>query len=584
MTRATPLPRRALALAALGILSLTATSCGGVDLPAAAPVTFTETAGAALAATPQASVRFAPNCLFNRDIQGGAGCEIERMSGGVAVGDYDGDGDDDLYVTRIDGPGSLYRNDDSRFTDVTAAARLASLTDRSNGAGWADLDNDGDADLVVTTIDSPRYYLFMNDGDGTFTEEAVERGTALEGAGNRAGFSVAFGDIDNDGWTDIHFTEWLNTYDRPEPNPGHARLLRNRGADAPGYFEDVTDAAGVALGTTVTDANGISEFTTPIYSFASSLADLDGDGWADLVVASDFGTTQLFWNDGDGTFTEGTSSSGIGFPGNAMGLTVADVDNDGDLDVFITAISGRANICQGRPCPIDQTGNRLFLNNGDRTFTRSEEQAGVADGAWGWGSAALDLNNDTRLDLVMTNGVRFDGDPEIAAALEPYAQTAKRVWMNTGDGRFSDITEASRLAVTLPGSGLAVLDVDGDGNQDLVMIHPTRTPTLWKNGGDAANTWLGVRVAGTSSNRDGYGAVVEVLPRAGGDRLVRHIGVNSHFLGQSTNVAHVGLGPASSLPDGKVAEVRVRFPATGREVVLTDVTPGAILEVTEPAS
>lgn len=561
-------------------------SCGGdTQVSPSGPVQFTQVANSALTATPQAQVRYPPECLFNEFISTGPGCEIERMSGGVAVGDYDNDGDDDLYVTRLDGPGSLFRNDDGNLVDTTPSSGLAQLTDRSNGAGWADLDNDGDQDLVITTIDSPRYYLYMNNGDGTFSEEAVSRGAALADNGNRAGFSVAFGDIDNDGYTDIHLTEWLNTYDTPETtnNPNHARMLRNRGDEAPGYFEDVTVQAGVDLAITTEATTGISNTTRPIYSFASAIADLDGDNWSDLIVAGDYGTTQLFWNDGDGTFTEGTVSSGIGFPGNAMGLAVSDIDGDADLDVFITAIYGRSTICQGRVCAIDETGNRLFRNNGDRTFTQIQDEAGVVDGAWGWGAAPLDVNNDTLVDLAMTNGIRFDGDDESRVQSEPYTDTAKRLWLNQGNGTFNEVAQESGFGVRIAGSGLAVLDLEGDGHLDMVMIHPTRTPTLWRNGGNAENAWLKVKVTGADSNRDAIGAVVTVSPGNGLPAQVQHVGINSHFLGQSSRTTHFGLGPRADLPDGKVAEVKVRFPRSGSEIVLTDVSADAVLEITEPA-
>ena len=575
--------RGALPAATLVIAALALGACGSSSSSASGPVEFTQAANTALSASPQAEVRFAPNCLFNDFVSNSAGCEIERMSGGVAVGDFDTDGDDDLYVTRIDGPGSLFRNDDGDFVDATAGSGLEQMSGRSNGAGWADLDNDGDQDLVITTIKSPRYFLFMNNGDGTFTEEAVGRGAALADDGNRAGFSVAFGDIDNDGYTDIHLTEWLNTYDTPgETNPNHARMLRNRGDEGPGYFEDVTSEVGVDLALTTEASTGVSSTYQPIYSFASAVTDLDGDGWADLVVAGDYGTTQLFWNDGDGTFTEGTTSSGIGFRGNAMGLALADIDSDGDQDIFISAIYGRTTICQGRDCPVDETGNRLFRNNGDRTFTQIQDQAGVVDGAWGWGAVPIDVNNDSFIDLAMTNGVRFDGDNESREFIEPYAETAKRLWVNRGDGTFSEEAAASGFGIRLPGSGLAVLDVDGDGQLDMVMIHPTRTPTLWRNGGDSDNAWLKVKVVGTESNRDGLGAVVTVTPRGGDTPQVREIGAASHFLGQSTRTAHFGLGPRSSLAGGNVAEVTVRFPASGREVTVTDVPANGVIEVTEP--
>ena len=333
-------------------------------------------------------------------------------------------------------------------------------------------------------------------------------------------------------------------------------------------------------GTTI----GTSQTMTPVYSFASALVDLDGDGWQDLIVAGDYGTTQLFWNDGDGTFTEGTATAGVGFDGNAMGLAIGDVDGNGTQDLFITAISGQAETCFGRPCSIVDPGNRLFLNNGDRTFTDATDAAGVREGAWGWGAAAFDADNDGTLDLVMTNGIRFDADASLEAFAEPWAETPKRLWLNDGTGSFTEVAQAAGITTTLPGSGLAVFDLDGNGALDIIMVHPTRAPSLWRHAGTPDNAWLGVRVIGTDSNRDGLGAVVEVTARDGDRPQVRHIGANSHFLGQSTRTAYVGLGPAGDANDGTVAEVRVRFPATGRSVTLTDVPTGQVIDVVEPAS
>lgn len=531
----------------------------------------------------QAEVRYAPDCLFNDRVAGSQGCEIERMSGSVAVGDFDGDGLDDLFLTRLDAPGQLWRNEgDGRLRDVTAESGLSAFNLRANGAGWADVDNDGHLDLYVTTVTGDRFYLFMNAGDGTFTEEAVARGADAPGGSPRAGFSVNFGDVDNDGWIDLHLTEWINSTVHPMEGRSHARLLRNLGPSAPGRFEDVTESAGVALGRGVTDSLGTSQVTTPVYSFASALVDLDGDGWLDLVVASDYGTSQLFWNNGDGTFTDGTAGTGVGFEGNAMGLTVADVDNNGTQDLFFTAIFGQSNVCQGRPCAIIETGNRLFLNNGNRTFTDATDAAGVRDGAWGWGAAALDADNDGALDLTMTNGIRFDGDAESKQQGRPWASSPKRLWRNDGTGRFTEVAQASGIDTRRPGSGLAVFDLNGDGALEIVMVHPTRQPSLWQHAGTPANAWLGVRVKGTGSNRDAHGAVVEVIARDGDRPQVRHVGANSHFLGQSTRTVYAGLGPRSELEDGRVAEVRVRFPATGRSVTLRDVPADQVIDVVEP--
>jgi len=564
--------------------ALVVPACAAGGEVATGSASFTDIAPQLGMIEPQAEVRFAPDCLFNDLAIESQGCEIERMSGAVAVGDIDGDGLDDLFFTSVDGTGSLWKNEgDGRMSDVTERSGLGAFDLRANGAGWADIDNDGDQDLYVTTITGDRFYLFVNDGEGRFTEQAIERGLDAPGGTPRAGFSVNFGDIDNDGWIDIHLTEWINGTLHPMEGRSHARLFRNRGGSQPGYFTDVTESAGVALGEGVTDTLGTSQTHTPVYSFGSALVDLDGDGWQDLVVASDYGTTQLFWNNGDGTFSDGTAATGVAFDGNAMGLTVGDVDGNGTQDLFITAIFGQANLCQGRPCAVVQTGNRLFLNNGDRTFTDATDSAGVRDGAWGWGSAALDADNNGAIDLVMTNGIRFDGDPGLDQAFAPFSATPKRLWLNDGTGTFTEVAQAAGITTTLPGSGLAVFDLDGDGALEIVMVHPTRAPSLWRHAGTPDNAWLGVRVTGTDSTRDAHGAVVEVTARDGERPQVRHVGANSHFLGQSTRTVHIGLGPTDTLDGGTVAEVRVRFPATGRTVTLTDVPANQILDITEPA-
>jgi enediyne biosynthesis protein E4 len=545
--------------------------------------TYRNVAGELGMTSPQSEVRFAPDCLFSDRVPDGEGCHAERMSGGVAVGDFDGDGLDDVYFTQLDGPGELWRNEgDGRMRNVTDGSGLVIPGLRANGAGWADVDNDNDQDLYVTSLTGDRFHLFINDGSGRFREEAVLRGAEAPGGTPRAGFSVNFGDIDNDGWIDLHLTEWLSNKINPMEGRSHARLLRNKGAIQPGFFEDVTESAGVALGLTVEDTTGTSWMFAPVFSFGSALVDLDDDGWQDLIVASDFGTTQLFWNDGDGTFTEGTQSAGVSFRGNAMGLAVADFDANGTQDLFFTAIFGKSAVCQGRPCPIDDTGNRLFLNTGNRTFTDGTEAAGIRDGAWGWGTAAYDADNNGTLDLVMTNGIRFDGDQSDKAQSAPWASTSKRLWLGDSSGSFTEHARAWGIDTQLPGSGLAVFDLDGNGALEIVMVHPTAAPSLWRHAGTPGNAWLGIRVKGTTSTSDAHGAVVEVVAEAGEKAQVRHVGAGSHFLGQSTRTVYVGLGPTGDLAGGMVAEVNVRFPATGRSVVIRDVAPGQIIDVVEP--
>jgi hypothetical protein len=555
-----------------------ACSADSAPQPAAdAPVTFEQAAGTAGFDVVQAAKRFDSNCFFQWVSPGPTACENERWSGGVAVGDVDGDGRDDVLFSNLDGPVRVYLNNgDGTFADATESSGLGGFSVRSNGLGLADIDNDGDLDVMVTTMATDRYYLFVNNGDGTFTEQAEARGVALAGTELRSGFSVAFGDYDNDGWIDMHLTEWLPRAAQSPDVVSHARLLRNRGAADPGVFDDVTDAAGVALGLTVTDSLGTSQVAPPVYSFASALTDLDADGWPDLVVTSDYGTSQLFWNNGDGTFTEGTAAARFGSEGHGMGLAIGDVNGDGRPDIFVTSISNRASSCGGRPCDPGLTGNRLYVNLGDRRFDEVNDRAGVTIGYWGWGAAMPDIDNDGLTDIVMTNGVDLDGDEEYLAAHGQYRLNPKQLWINNGDGTFTDIARTAGINIAEPGTGLAVFDATGNGHLDIIMVHPAMTPTLWRNNA-TTNNWLRIKAIGTDSNRDAIGAVVTVTTDDGTTQT-RTIGANSHYLGQSEHTAHFGL--ANRTP----TRVEVWFPTTNRRATVTGPDTNTTITITEPES
>ena len=316
------------------------------------------------------------------------------MPGGAAAADYDGDGWVDLAVTRTDAPIILFRNlGNGTFADVTAAANLdQAQTGNSSGMAWGDIDNDGDQDLYVTSSGGTRHYLYVNDGNGTFSEEAVARGASLNDANINYGQGVAFGDYDLDGYLDIYVTEWRwdNVVQNPNGLPSHNRLLRNQGASAPGTFVDTTDEAGVNVDRIVGDRDPGS------WAFTPRFADLDGDGHPDLVIAADFEESVLFWNNGNGTFTDGTVSAGVSREDHGMGGTTGDFNGDGLLDWFVTSIF--------RTGTTYYTGNRMYYNNGDRTFTESTDLAGVRKGYWGWGTTGLDYDNDGDLDLLEANG------------------------------------------------------------------------------------------------------------------------------------------------------------------------------------
>ena len=163
------------------------------------------------------------------------------------------------------------------------------------------------------------------------------------------------------------------------------RLLRNLGAERPGHFEDVTESAGVGMDQVVSQTQ--NELTEGTFAFGSTFVDLDDDGWPDLAVASDFGTSRLFWNNGDGTFSDGTLDARVGTAQNAMGTTFGDYDADGDLDWFVTSVFSFRTGSPGSGEQGLRDGNRLFRNDGDRRFSDMTDAAGVRNGSWGWGAA-----------------------------------------------------------------------------------------------------------------------------------------------------------------------------------------------------
>ncbi len=448
------------------------------------------------------------------------------MTGGAAAGDVDGDGWVDLFVTRLDGSDILYRNmGNGTFSDISSTSGFtASLP--TNGATFGDIDNDGDLDLYVTATGHGRFYLYTNDGTGSFTEQGIARNAHVPSPAFGYGQSAAMGDYDRDGLLDIVTGDWGNV-----ASIGKARLLKNR-ADAPGYFTDVTVATGV-------DQNP----TDNTFRFSPRFADMNNDGLPDLTFAADFLQSQLFWNNGDGTFTDGTQAANVGTDQNGMGSTIADFDGDGDLDWFVTAIKAHPD----DPNPIQDTGNRLYVNNGDGTFHDGTDAAGVRDVGWGWGTSFFDYDNDGDLDLIATNGW---GDF--------HSDDPTTLWQNNG-GVFTDVSTASGITDNAQGRGLLTLDYDNDGDLDVFIVNNAGQPILYQNNGGNSSDWLRVTTEGTVSNRDGIGARITVDPDStvAGDEMIREIDGGSNFLSMSEMTAHFGLGLAA----GTVDTVTIRWPS-----------------------
>lgn len=480
----------------------------------------------------------------------------QKMLAGGAVGDFDRDGDQDLFVLAGGSmPDRLYiNNGDGTFIDQAAAWGV----DRAHigsGAAVGDVNGDGWLDIFVTshgTPDAPgtrgHHALYINNGDGTFTDRAEEAGVRFTTDGTQFdGFGAAFGDYDLDGDLDLAVAGWFYL-------AGGNRLFRN---DGTGHFEDVTASA---IPASVNDCQGFSPW----------FHDMDGDRYPELLWTSDFGTSRYLVNMGDGTFSDATAASGTGLDSNGMGATVADVNNDGRPDWYVTSIDNSDS-------PF-RSGNMLYINHGNHVFTEEASLRGVNQGGWAWGTDAADFEHDGDLELTWTNGWGgfqvFRRDPTFIAVnrgegfLKPCNADETNVWHDE-DGR-----------------GLLTFDADLDGDRDLV-IFSTDVPTIFYRNdspGTATRSWL--RVALDTSNNprlapDGIGAHIIAVAdgsKSGIDDLTQHrwISASPNYLAQSEMVAHFGLGDRETL-----STLTVHWP-DGTTTTLEDVDANQHLTIIAP--
>ncbi len=501
------------------------------------------------------------------------------MSGGASAGDIDGDGWVDLFVTRCGRSSIMFRNlginragEHLGFSRVTSRAfPQGPLQTRLNGASFGDVDGDGDLDLLATGLHTGQHFLWINDGEGHFYEEGVARGLVLAGARQQKGFSSAFGDFDRDGYLDLYVTEWGHLTDSNAPTPSNSRLLRNRGDAAPGYFTDVTDRAGVALESGT--AQSADSSWTGVYSFTPRFADFNDDGWPDLAIVGDFGTSRLFWNQRDGSFLDGTTDSGVGGDENGMGATIADFDRDGNLDWFITSIYDPFDNCHRTSCSWGSTGNRLYLGQGNRSFDDATD-SGVRNGGWGWGATEIDFDNDGWLDLAMTNGFEF-GEGGTSEQLLQFEHDPTKLWRNRG-GTFRDVGFSLGIQDRRAGKGIVKFDFDRDGDQDLFITNTGDRPILYRNDGGNELAWLQVDLRSSGTNSRGIGARVRLWPEEGDAPLVREQSASSNYLSQNETLIHFGLGA-----DERVRRLEVSWPS-GRKSVVENLSARRRIRIQEP--
>jgi enediyne biosynthesis protein E4 len=483
---------------------------------------------------------------------------MESMCGGVAVIDYDNDGWPDIFLvngstledlkTGKSPASKLYHNNhDGTFTDVTEKAGLAHRG-WCSGAAVGDYDNDGWEDLYITCLTGS--FLYKNKGDGTFKDVTAQAGVGNPG---RWGTSAAFGDYDRDGHLDLYVTNYVDLDLNSLPEFGSTPSCKYRGIavscgprglagsrdrlyhnNGDGTFTDVTEAMNIDAGS--------------YYGLGVIWADYDGDGWPDIYVANDSSPSLLYHNNQGKSFTDVAITAGVAYSSDGreqagMGVDFGDYDNDGLPDLVKTNFSDDAN--------------NLYHNNGDGTFDDHAGLAGFAEVSipfLGFGVHFLDYDNDGWKDILVANGHVNPQVDEHAFGVS-YAQRAL-LFHNLRNGRFGEIglRAGPALRQRRVSRGLAVADFNNDGAVGVLISNLDGSPALLRNVSKPRGHWLRLKLIGTRSNRDAYGARVEIV--AAGSKQVDEVRANSSFLSASDSRLHFGLGAAA-----RVDQVVVRWPS-----------------------
>ena len=476
--------------------------------------------------------------------------DVTHFAGGVASGDYDNDGDVDLFVLRGDsGPNLLYRNDGNNvFSEVAATAGLAFTKSavenfRHSGPAFADMDGDGDLDLFLGGVQSDPSLIFANNGNGTFTD--VTTGSGLDIMGATQTVSAAFGDYDLDGDIDLFLAHW--GVQRSETDPGDTEhLWRNESTAAQIRFVSVSEAAGISPSIiTLPDPEVLIDDID--YSFAPTFVHLNGDRYPDIILSADVNSSMVFMNNTDGTFTNATDVDVI-LDANGMGSAVGDYDNDGDNDWFVTSIYRNSD-------PLVKNGNRLYRND-NGVFVDVTDTAGVADGGWGWAACMADLDNDGNLDLYHTNGWPF-------TMIGDYTSDSSRAFMSNGDGTFTNRANEMGLADKSQGRGAVCADFDRDGDLDIFLWgnEGPNSGILFRNDVSGSN-YLTVKLRGLPPNTAASGARIRAT--VGGVTQQRELSIGSNYISQGPMEQHFGLGNAPQVdslvvewPDGKKSDLAI---------------------------
>jgi hypothetical protein len=500
----------------------------------------------------------------------------ENVGAGVALIDFDNDGDLDVYLRQgvILGKGKtleeslvpvppaglgdrLFRNElaarsaggvSLSFVDVTAASGIDAMS-YGMGVAAADYDNDGWVDLYLTNLEDNQ--LWHNEGDGTFTEVTSTAAVNVD----VWSVSATFVDYDRDGWLDLYVTNYVDfSVETHKPcftessardycgpgsyNPLPDRLFRNRGD---GTFEDTSGVSGIA-----------SELGAGLGVVA---ADINLDGWPDLYVANDQTPNQLWINQKNSRFTNDAVLAGVavnmdGAPEASMGVDVADFDGDGDEDIFLTHLRRQTNT--------------IYINEGDGWFTDRTLGAGLGAPSFSYtsfGTAWIDYDNDGLLDLLIANGA-VQTIEALALANDPYPlHQINQLFRNVGGGRFEEKTGEAGQAFSLSEvtRGAAFGDLDNDGDIDVALSNNNGPARLLRNQVGNRSSWIGLRLLDPERKRDAAGARVAVT-LSGGKTIWRRVRADGSYASANDARVVVGLGEVQG-----AVEVRVVWPDQATE-------------------
>ena len=504
---------------------------------------------------------------------------VASVGASVAVGDFDRDGWQDLYVTNSseDSLNRLYRNrGDGTFDDVAGIVGVADVnragTGVSMGAVWGDFDNDGFEDLFLYKYGRPE--LFQNVRGQSFRRVTEQAGLPEWVNANAA----IWLDYDLDGWLDLFLAGyWSEDVDlwhlettriMPESfeyaeNGGRNYLLRN---DGTGAFQDVTATVGI---------------DTRRWTLAAAAADLSGNGYPDLFLANDYGISQLYLNQGANQFVDASRTTGIGrAPKSGMNAAFGDVFNDGRLSIYETNISEPGVLIQANNLWVPTRSD----TSGVLAYDNLASSLGVDLGGWSWGAQFGDLNNDGTLDLYLVNG-NVSGEnrasywydfsqiavghsaiiadarnwpPMRSRSLSGFQRT--RVWLNDGRGRFVEAAQVVGVTDRYDGRAVALADLWNRGVLDIIVANQRGPLLVYKNIVQSGRHWLGVELQGTVSNAGAIGTTVEL--HWNGVRQVQVVSGGSGFSSQNQRRLHYGLGTSSN-----VDRLVIRWPSGQQQII-----------------